>query len=40
MKISKELLSEVLEEDVRLGIYTTAESDEDDLVQHIMKIEI
>ena len=40
MKISKELLSEVLGEDVRLGIYTTVESDEDELVQHIMKIEI
>lgn len=40
MKISKELLGEVLEEDVRLGIYTTVESDEDELVQHIMKIEI
>ena len=40
MEISKELLSEVLGEDVRLGIYTTVESDEDELVQHIMKIEI
>ena len=40
MKISKELLSEVLGEDVRLGVYTTVESDEDELVQHIMKIEI
>ena len=40
MEISKELLSEVLGEDVRLGVYTTVESDEDELVQHIMKIEI
>lgn len=40
MEISKELLSEVLGEDVRLGIYTTVDSDEDELVQHIMKIEI
>ena len=40
MKISKELLSEVLEEDVRLGVYTTVDSDEDELIQHIMKIEI
>ena len=40
MNISKELLSAVLGEDVRLGIYTTVESDEDELVQHIMKIEI
>ena len=40
MEISKELLSEVLGEDVRLGVYTTVDSDEDELVQHIMKIEI
>ena len=40
MEVSKELLSEVLGEDVRLGVYTTVDRDEDELIQHIMKIEI
>ena len=30
MEVSKELLSEALGEDVRLGIYTTVDSDEEE----------
>ena len=40
MKISKELLSEVLGDDVRIGTYIKADVDEDELIQYNMQTEI
>ena len=40
MEISKELLSEVLDEDVRIGTYIKADVDEDEPVQYTMQIKI
>ena len=40
MEISKELLSEVLGEDVRIGTYIKADVDEDEPVQYTMQIKI
>ena len=40
MKISKELLSEVLGDDVRIGTYIKADVDVDEPVQYTMQIKI